>query len=73
MGLTSHLGTYQASVLDDLGQAAHYVITGDLASRLGGDPTAGIGHVGGQVYLLDYRTVDPNTEAVVKLDLICES
>lgn len=70
LGLTSHLGTYQASVLDDLGQAAHYVITGDLASRLGGDPTAGIGHVGGQVYLLDYRTVDPNTEAVVKLDLI---
>ncbi|HSL03114.1 MAG TPA: putative Ig domain-containing protein [Nitrospiraceae bacterium] len=70
LGLTSHLGPYQASVLDGLGQAAHYVITGDLVSRLGGDPTAGIGHVGGQMYLLDYRTVNPDTSELVKLDLI---
>ncbi len=70
LGLTSNLGPYQASVLDGLGQAAHYVITGDLVSRLGGDPTTGIGHVGGQVYLLDYRTVNPDTGELVKLDLI---
>jgi hypothetical protein len=35
LGLTSNLGPYQASVLSGLGQAAHYVITGDLVSRLG--------------------------------------
>ncbi|MBC7837923.1 MAG: putative Ig domain-containing protein [Nitrospiraceae bacterium] len=70
LGLTSHLGPYQASVLSGLGQAAHYVITGDLVSRLGGDPVAGIGHVGGQVYLLDYRTVNPDMGELVKLDLI---
>jgi Ca2+-binding RTX toxin-like protein len=70
LGLTSNLGPYQASVLSGLGQAAHYVITGDLVSRLGGDPTTGIGHVGGQVYLLDYRTVNPDTGELVKLDLI---
>ena len=41
-----------------------------MASRLGGDPTAGIGHVGGQMYLLDYRTVNPSTGELVKLDLV---
>ena len=69
-GLVSNLGSYQASVLDGLGQAAHFVITGDMASRLGGDPTVGIGQVGGQVYLLDYQTVNPTTFETVKMDLV---
>ena len=65
-------GGYSASVLAGINadKSAHYLITGDLVSRLGGDPTTGIGHVGGQVYLLDYRTVDPDTGELVKLDLV---
>ncbi len=71
LGLSTRVG-YDPSVLADLNpnQAAHYVITGDLVSRLGGDPIAGIGHVGGSMYLLDYRTVNPETGNVVKVDLI---
>jgi hypothetical protein len=69
-GLVSNLGSYEASVIDGFGQAAHFVITGDMASRLGGDPTVGIGQVGGQVYLLDYRTVNPITFETVKMDLV---
>ena len=71
LGLSTRV-SYDPSVLADLNpnQVAHYVITGDLVSRLGGDPTVGIGHVGGQVYLLDYRTVNPDTGELVKLDLI---
>ena len=41
-----------------------------MASRLGGDPTVGIGQVGGQVYLLDYQTVNPTTFETVKMDLV---
>src|SRR5262249_6752706 len=65
LGLSTRVN-YDPSVLADLNQnqAAHYVITGDLVSRLGG------GHVGGQMYVLDYRTVNPHTNEVVKLDLI---
>ena len=65
-------GGYSASILTGINTnlSAHYVITGDLVSRLGGDPTTGVGHVGGQLYLLDYRTVNPNTGALANLDLV---
>jgi len=57
---------FDTTVLTGLGASAHFVIDGDLVSRLGG------GHVGGPVYQLDYFStrINPSTGQPYFLDLI---
>lgn len=66
LGLQRNSPGFNAGVLTDLGASAHFVIDGDLVSRLGG------GHVGGPVYQLDYLStrINPDTSQPYFLDAI---
>jgi len=57
---------FNPTILTGLGASAHFVIDGDLVSRLG------VGHVGGPVYQLDYVStrINPDTGQPYFLDLI---
>ncbi|MBK9308279.1 MAG: DUF2974 domain-containing protein [Nitrospira sp.] len=48
-GLTDH-GGYDPTVLQGLGLSGHFYVTNDMVSRFGG------GHVGGDTFLLDFRS-----------------
>ena len=48
-GLTDHVG-YDPTVLQGLGLSGHFYVTNDMVSRFGD------GHVGGETFLLDFRS-----------------
>ncbi|ALA57586.1 calcium-binding protein [Nitrospira moscoviensis] len=66
LGLQRNSSGFNPSILNGLGASAHFVIDGDLVSRLGG------GHVGGSVYQLDFVStqINPETGQPYFLDLI---
>ncbi|MFO0707319.1 MAG: hypothetical protein U0412_10760 [Nitrospira sp.] len=66
LGLQRNSPGFNATILNGLGASAHFVIDGDLVSRLGG------GHVGGPMYQLDYLStrINPETGQPYFLDAI---
>lgn len=61
LGLQQNTGSYNPTVLADIGSNAHFYTEGDLVSRLGS--LSGVGHTGGTAYMLKAHAteIDPDT------------